>query len=510
MPYCRGVSHDPSQLKCFYHNCIDRDVNASYTFVKRVCMTFDELDPVKPYVQTIKIFVNKCGLPKHAIMTETNITSANLCNTTCSECDVTVYDPINEECHHSQCDRPYGLGQGTTLLRKTTNPECLHLEMKTIAGSAPNCEAFEYDEGVLNVEFCLRRCLDLPGCFSVYMDKTAFNCTYHSCTDYVSKNTIDVFSIKNCFTDCPSPTTQTCLNCKQGSLCQTSYYKITTSNSSSCKLLCESETLCKGAVYDSSSMECQLFDCAYATQQYGSIFNRKACNDDCPIYEIYMIEGYVGSCDIIPSMTEYLVYYPELCYERCLETAECRGVTYHPTKLECYYHICDCHLAFTGVPGFKFMWKYCLENVLNRTILLQTNPTLSPRAYPTTPVCKPEPIYIMPCQCSTGAFDNFTTEEIVQQLEQNLTIDARSTSANTRKLTSAEDNRPTSVAVGTIGVILLSSVMAVIIALDIPNIFKLQTPIKSKTKKIKNKKKRTKNFDENVAASNGLHVENVD
>jgi hypothetical protein len=75
-----------------------------------------------------------------------------------------------------------------------------------------------------------------------------------------------------------------------------------------------------------------------------------------------MIEGYVGSCDIIPSMTEYSVQYPELCYERCLETAECRGVTYDPTKLECYYHICDCHLAFTGVPGFKFMWKYCLES----------------------------------------------------------------------------------------------------------------------------------------------------
>lgn len=71
--------------------------------------------------------------------------------------------------------------------------------MLAIASSAPNCEAFEYDEGVLRAEFCLRRCFDLPDCFSLYMDKTTFNCTYHSCTDYVPKNTIDLFAFKNCF-----------------------------------------------------------------------------------------------------------------------------------------------------------------------------------------------------------------------------------------------------------------------------------------------------------------------
>jgi hypothetical protein len=52
--------------------------------------------------------------------------------------------------------------------------------------------------------------------------------------------------------------------------------------------------------------------------------------------------------------------------------------------------------------------------------------------------------------------------------------------------------------------------VALIIALDIPNLFKLQTPINSKTKKIKNKKKKTKNVDEKVDTSKQLHVENID
>ena len=55
-------------------------------------------------------------------MTETNIKGPSFCNTTCNSCDVVVYDPLTEECTQTQCDRPYGLGQGTTMLRKTPNP----------------------------------------------------------------------------------------------------------------------------------------------------------------------------------------------------------------------------------------------------------------------------------------------------------------------------------------------------------------------------------------------------
>ena len=84
----------------------------------------------------------------------------------------------------------------------------------------------------------------------------------------------------------------------------------------------------------------------------------------------------------------------------------------------------------------------------NATVLPSSNYDLNPLAYPTSAECRPMPIYIMPCACSSGSFGNMTTEEIAQLLVVNLTIDADSTSANIRKLTSAEDKRLASVAVG--------------------------------------------------------------
>jgi hypothetical protein len=68
--------------------------------------------------------------------------------------------------------------------------------------------------------------------------------------------------------------------------------------------------------------------------------------------------------------------------------------------------------------------------------------------YPTATDCEPPPIFIMACQCSTGAFDNLTNEQIVTQFIETLEIDKDSTSKAYRKLNSAVDNRPESVAIG--------------------------------------------------------------
>ena len=82
---------------------------------------------------------------------------------------------------------------------------------------------------------------------------------------------------------------------------------------------------------------------------------------DCKIYEIYILDRRKGTCDIIPSMTEYMVLYPEICYNRCLDNENCRGVSYSPATEICYYHTCDCHTGRDTISGDVFMWKYCLD-----------------------------------------------------------------------------------------------------------------------------------------------------
>ena len=84
---------------------------------------------------------------------------------------------------------------------------------------------------------------------------------------------------------------------------------------------------------------------------------------DCLRYEIYILEGYTGTCDVIESMMDSKPYVidPEVCYERCLDTPGCRGVTFIQSQLTCIYHSCNCHEPNATVFGARFMWKYCLE-----------------------------------------------------------------------------------------------------------------------------------------------------
>ena len=75
-------------------------------------------------------------------------------------------------------------------------------------------------------------------------------------------------------------------------------------------------------------------------------------------------------------------------------------------------------------------------------------------------------IYIMPCLCSTGAFTNLTTTEIVEQLVKNLTVDKADLSSERRKLTSAKDERNSSQTIGTVGVVIISVTVGSIFLLD--------------------------------------------
>jgi len=81
----------------------------------------------------------------------------------------------------------------------------------------------------------------------------------------------------------------------------------------------------------------------------------------------------------------------------------------------------------------------------------------------------------MPCLCSTGAFTNLTTTEIVDQLVKNLTVDKTDLSSEQRKLTSANDERSSSQTIGTVGVAILSVVFGSIILLDIVRLLKFMS-----------------------------------
>ena len=85
----------------------------------------------------------------------------------------------------------------------------------------------------------------------------------------------------------------------------------------------------------------------------------------------------------------------------------------------------------------------------------------------TTTEYVPKPIYIVPCQCSSGAFENKTMEQIVEELVANTSVYVRSTASRQRKHYSAQDSRPSAQCVGYVGMLLLALVFGVITVPDI-------------------------------------------
>ncbi|XP_045190870.2 uncharacterized protein LOC123547671 [Mercenaria mercenaria] len=75
------------------------------------------------------------------------------------------------------------------------------------------------------------------------------------------------------------------------------------------------------------------------------------------------------------------------------------------------------------------------------------------------------------CYCSTKEHppipEPISSEDKAKQLEQELAINPTNTSAALRKLTSAEDNRPSAVGVGYLGVGLLTAVFGGLFLLDL-------------------------------------------
>lgn len=81
------------------------------------------------------------------------------------------------------------------------NPECQTFEIIAKMKTAPACLPFEYDEGVASQEYCIKRCMDLPGCLSLLYSLETRNCTYHVCAEFedaANSSNEDILFIKNC------------------------------------------------------------------------------------------------------------------------------------------------------------------------------------------------------------------------------------------------------------------------------------------------------------------------
>lgn len=66
-----------------------------------------------------------------------------------------------------------------------------------------------------------------------------------------------------------------------------------------------------------------------------------------------------------------------------------------------------------------------------------------------------------------GYFDNYTLERWIKQIKQDLLIDKRSTNAYLRTLSSVNDPRPASIAIGGSGVALLCFAILIIVLSDV-------------------------------------------
>ncbi|KAK3105741.1 hypothetical protein FSP39_004658, partial [Pinctada imbricata] len=75
------------------------------------------------------------------------------------------------------------------------------------------------------------------------------------------------------------------------------------------------------------------------------------------------------------------------------------------------------------------------------------------------------------CECSNTYYYNVTSEEIqtkIKELRESLEIDKKSVTSYQRTLTSANDVRASSAVIGSLGVIVLISVVSIIVILDTP------------------------------------------
>ncbi|XP_070200995.1 uncharacterized protein [Littorina saxatilis] len=148
----------------------------------------------------------------------------------------------------------------------------------------------------------------------------------------------------------------------------------------------------------------------------------------------------------------------------------------------------DFHFICEGQPATP------LDNYANATFFsCPNNTTITTESSEDTTVSTASPL--APCNLTTPSF-NVSEEEllrILQSIRENLLLDKRNLSATIRKLTSADDDRPSAQTAGGFGIIFIVVVVAVVIFPDIISIgqfFDKKVHKMKKMKKIETERKR--------------------
>ena len=90
------------------------------------------------------------------------------------------------------------------------------------------------------------------------------------------------------------------------------------------------------------------------------------------------------------------------------------------------------------------------------------------------------PIFLTPCFCTAGTFDNKTNAEIIAEIRAVLAVDPRNTSLARRRLTCAEDDRTSSQLMGVFGSVCLAVTAIIVTGTDFVHVIKALTFLNKK------------------------------
>ncbi|XP_060561869.1 uncharacterized protein LOC132721530 [Ruditapes philippinarum] len=239
-----------------------------------------------------------------------------------------------------------------------------------------------------------------------------------------------------------------------------------------------------------------------STYQPNSIISSAPCDEE----HIFICERFEGDCWFQPfyemttkwfeAATSVPINDPNIKAEDCaLECrnlydintgTECWGFTFYPAVPLCTLHVNNTPTASSdylypenrdyGELKSTFYVRRCFEGVIDTNMYdsfydknaePDTSCTETPYVFNNTvyDVC------YCPVQEQPPIPEPATSEEKAKQFIKKLTIGTSSTSAAERKLTSAEDNRPSVIGMGYVGILVLTAVFGSLVLLDLNVIF---------------------------------------
>ena len=126
----------------------------------------------------------------------------------------------------------------------------------------------------------------------------------------------------------------------------------------------------------------------------------------------------------------------------------------------------DHHVNSLGFRIYQNISNYIPETFISATYYPTSTFTTPPDTNYTFPSCNVSEIPPGYCRCNISIQTPKKVDNSVEELIQNLTVNKDETSKSRRKLTSADDDRPSAKAVGVVGLIVLITFAVVLFVFD--------------------------------------------